>query len=100
MDIVPDLAELISVLGRRLLDCLDALHEHAGQPDYIGGRWSMGNRTIENNNSSETDDVVDEYPQADAAQMEAARKQRMFSTWASSNPQQRFELAGDDQQSR
>ena len=62
--------------------------------NFIAGEWVAGTRVSRNINPSDTDDVVGEYAQADAAQTRAAIEaaQRAFPAWSLSTPQQRFDI--------
>jgi len=62
--------------------------------NYIGGEWVAGVDQRPNINPSDTSDVIGLYAQADAAQTEAAiaAAQAAFPAWASSTPQQRFDV--------
>ena len=59
--------------------------------NYIGGEWLAGMRTSPNINPSNTADVIGEYAQADAAQLDAAVRaaQAAFPAWATSGIQAR-----------
>ena len=62
--------------------------------NYIGGEWVEGASVSRNLSPSNTDDLVGEYAQADAAQtataIEAARA--AFPAWSRSNPQERHDI--------
>jgi len=62
--------------------------------NYIAGEWVAGVDQRPNINPSDTSDVIGLYAQADAAQTEAAiaAAQAAFPAWASSTPQQRFDV--------
>ena len=68
---------------------MSALHKN-----YIAGEWVEGASISRNLNPSNTDDLVGEYAQADAAQtvtaIEAARA--AFPAWSRSNPQERHDI--------
>jgi aldehyde dehydrogenase (NAD+) len=67
----------------------DAIHSN-----LIGGKWHDGERATENINPSDTSDVVGLYAQADEAAVAAAiaAAHSAAPTWASSTPQQRFDV--------
>ena len=62
--------------------------------NLIGGEWVDGARASRNVNPSDTDDVIGEYAQADAAQTREAiaAARRAFPAWSLSTPQQRFDI--------
>ena len=62
--------------------------------NLIGGEWVDGARASRNVNPSDTDDVIGEYAQADAAQTRdaIAAARRAFPAWSLSTPQQRFDI--------
>jgi aldehyde dehydrogenase (NAD+) len=62
--------------------------------NFIAGEWVDGARASRNVNPSDTDDVVGEYAQADAAQTRAAidAARLAFPAWSLSTPQQRFDI--------
>jgi len=62
--------------------------------NYINGEWVAGAGTRPNINPSDTSDVIGHYAQADAAQTEAAiaAAQAAFPGWATTTPQQRFDV--------
>ncbi len=62
--------------------------------NLINGEWVEGPRASRNVNPSDTRDIVGEYAQADAAQTFAAiaAAQAASAAWATSTPQQRFDV--------
>jgi aldehyde dehydrogenase (NAD+) len=62
--------------------------------NFIAGEWVDGARVSRNVNPSDTDDLVGEYAQADAAQARAAidAARMAFPAWSLSTPQQRFDI--------
>jgi len=62
--------------------------------NYIDGEWVTGASVSVNRNPSDTNDVVGEYAQADAAQARAAiaAARDAFGAWSQSTPQQRFDV--------
>jgi acyl-CoA reductase-like NAD-dependent aldehyde dehydrogenase len=62
--------------------------------NFIAGEWVQGATTRPNINPSDTDDVIGDYAQADAAQTEQAiaAAQAAAPGWAASTPQQRFDV--------
>jgi len=62
--------------------------------NYIAGDWVNGTRATPNINPSDTSDVIDEYTQADVADVghavSAARA--AFPAWSLTTPQQRFDV--------
>ncbi len=62
--------------------------------NYIGGEWVAGNTVSINRNPSDTNDVVGEYAQADAAQARAAiaAAKQAFPGWASGSIQERANI--------
>jgi len=62
--------------------------------NLINGEWVDGARVSRNVNPSDTDDVVGEYAQADAAQTRVAidAAHRALPAWSLSTPQQRFDI--------
>lgn len=59
--------------------------------NLINGEWIAGAASRPNINPSDTRDVIDEYAQADAAQVElaVAAAQRAFGSWSMASPQVR-----------
>ena len=59
--------------------------------NLINGEWIAGAASRPNINPSDTRDVIDEYAQADAAQVElaVAAAQRAFDSWSMASPQVR-----------
>ena len=68
---------------------MSALHKN-----YIAGEWVSGVSVSRNINPSDTNDVVGEYAQADAAQTDAAIKaaHAAFPAWARTTPQERHDI--------
>jgi acyl-CoA reductase-like NAD-dependent aldehyde dehydrogenase len=62
--------------------------------NFIAGEWVPGTSTRPNINPSDTGDVIGDYAQADAAQVEAAITAAAAAApgWAASTPQQRFDI--------
>ena len=62
--------------------------------NYIGGEWVDGASVSKNVNPSNTNDVVGEYAQADAAQTKAAiaAAHAAFPKWSRSTPQERHDV--------
>ena len=62
--------------------------------NFIDGAWVDGPGRIENRNPSDLSDVVGVYAAGDATSIEAAVRaaKAAFPTWASSTPQQRFDV--------
>jgi aldehyde dehydrogenase (NAD+) len=62
--------------------------------NFIAGEWVPGVSTRPNINPSDTGDVIGDYAQADAAQVEAAIAAAAAAApgWAASTPQQRFDI--------
>ena len=62
--------------------------------NYIAGEWVDGASVSRNVNPSNTDDVVGEFAQADAAQADAAVKaaHAAFPAWARTTPQERHDI--------
>ncbi len=62
--------------------------------NYIGGEWVAGNTVSINRNPSDTNDVVGEYAQADAAQTRAAiaAAKQAFPGWAAGSIQERANI--------
>jgi aldehyde dehydrogenase (NAD+) len=67
----------------------DAIHSN-----LIAGKWHDSDRAAENINPSDTSDVVGRYAQADAAAVASAiaAANAVAPTWATSTPQQRFDV--------
>jgi len=61
--------------------------------NFIGSEWVAGATASPNVNPSDTNDIVGEYAQADAAQaaVAVATARGAFAKWALSTPQQRFD---------
>jgi acyl-CoA reductase-like NAD-dependent aldehyde dehydrogenase len=62
--------------------------------NYINGEWVAGATQLPNINPSDTSDVIGHFAQADEMQAEAAisAARSAFPRWASSTPQQRFDV--------
>lgn len=62
--------------------------------NFIGGEWVAGAGVIHNINPSDTNDIVGEYAQADAAQTEEAIRaaRDAFPAWAAANIQLRHDV--------
>jgi acyl-CoA reductase-like NAD-dependent aldehyde dehydrogenase len=62
--------------------------------NYINGEWVAGAAEAPNINPSDTSDVIGHFAQADEMQAEAAisAARSAFPRWASSTPQQRFDV--------
>ena len=62
--------------------------------NYIAGEWVEGAGVSRNVNPSDTNDIVGEYAQADAAQTDAAVQaaHAAFPAWSRSNPQERHDI--------
>ena len=62
--------------------------------NYIAGAWVNGNRATPNINPSDTSDVIDEYTQADVADVGRAvsAARAAFPAWSLTTPQQRFDV--------
>ena len=62
--------------------------------NFIGGEWAAGATASPNVNPSDTNDIVGDYAQADAAQAATAvvAARGAFAKWALSTPQQRFDV--------
>ena len=62
--------------------------------NYIAGEWVEGASVSRNVNPSDTNDVVGEYAQADAAQADAAviAAHAAFPAWSRTGPQERHDL--------
>src|SRR5579871_606252 len=62
--------------------------------NYIAGEWVDGASVSRNLNPSDTNDVVGEYAQADAAQTQAAIEaaRAAFPAWSRSTPQERHDI--------
>ena len=62
--------------------------------NYIAGEWVNGNRATPNINPSDTSDVIDEYTQADVADVGRAvsAARAAFPAWSLTTPQQRFDV--------
>ena len=62
--------------------------------NYIGGEWVEGATATPNVNPSDTNDIVGEYAQADAAQAASAvgAARAAFGKWSLATPQQRFDI--------
>ena len=62
--------------------------------NFIAGDWVQGGQTRPNVNPSDTNDIIGDYAQADAAQTEQAiaAAQAAAPGWAMSTPQQRFDI--------
>ena len=62
--------------------------------NYIAGEWVNGARATPNINPSDTSDIVDEYTQADVADVGRAvsAARAAFPAWSLSTPQQRFDV--------
>jgi aldehyde dehydrogenase (NAD+) len=61
--------------------------------NLINGEWIAGARSKPNINPSDTRDIIDDYAQADAAQVEQAiaAARAAFPSWAMRSPQERFD---------
>lgn len=61
--------------------------------NFVGGNWLAGSEVSRNVNPSDTDDVIGEYSQADAAQVEAAvsAAKAAAPAWSLSTPQTRHD---------
>ncbi len=61
--------------------------------NLINGEWVAGARSRPNINPSDTRDIIDDYAQADAAQVEQAiaAARAAFPSWAMRSPQERFD---------
>ena len=61
--------------------------------NLINGEWVAGARSKPNINPSDTRDVIDDYAQADAAQVKQAiaAAREAFPSWAMRSPQERFD---------
>ncbi|MEO8103060.1 MAG: aldehyde dehydrogenase family protein [Betaproteobacteria bacterium] len=61
--------------------------------NWIGGEWLEGAGAKANVNPSDTDDIIGDYAQADAAQAATAvaAARAAFAKWSLSTPQQRFD---------
>jgi aldehyde dehydrogenase (NAD+) len=61
---------------------------------YIGGSWQEGASAFETRNPSDTREVVDAYADGGATEIEAAvaAARRAMAEWASTTPQQRFNI--------
>ncbi len=61
--------------------------------NWIGGEWTEGDTAKANVNPSDTNDIIGDYAQADAAQASAAvtAARAAFGKWSLSTPQQRFD---------
>src|SRR5437667_3031780 len=68
---------------------MSALHKN-----HIAGEWVDGASVSRNVNPSDTNDVVGEYAQADAAQTDAAVRaaHAAFPAWARTTPQERHDI--------
>jgi alpha-ketoglutaric semialdehyde dehydrogenase len=68
---------------------MSALHKN-----HIGGEWVSGVSVSRNINPSDTNDVVGEYAQADAAQTDSAinAAHSAFPGWARTTPQERHDI--------
>ncbi len=68
---------------------MSAVHKN-----HIAGEWIDGASVSRNINPSDTDDVVGEYAQADAAQTDAAIQaaHAAFPAWARTTPQERHDI--------
>jgi aldehyde dehydrogenase (NAD+) len=68
---------------------MSALHKN-----FIAGEWIEGAGVTRNVNPSDTDDIVGEYAQADAAQTGAAIEaaHAAFPAWARTTPQERHDI--------
>ena len=68
---------------------MNALHKN-----FIAGEWVEGAAVTRNINPSDTNDVVGEYAQADAAQTDAAIEaaHAAFPAWARTTPQERHDI--------
>jgi aldehyde dehydrogenase (NAD+) len=68
---------------------MSALHKN-----FIAGEWVEGAGVTRNVNPSDTDDLVGEYAQADAAQMGAAVEaaRAAFPAWSRTTPQERHDV--------
>ena len=68
---------------------MSALHKN-----FIGGEWADGAGVTRNINPSDTNDIVGEYAQADAAQTGAAIEaaHAAFPVWARTTPQERHDI--------
>ena len=68
---------------------MSALHKN-----YIAGEWVEGAGVTRNLNPSDTNDVVGEYAQADAAQTDAAivAAHAAFPAWGRTTPQERHDI--------
>ncbi len=68
---------------------MSALHKN-----FIGGEWVEGAGVTRDINPSDTNDVVGEYAQADAAQTDAAIEaaHAAFPAWARTTPQERHDI--------
>ena len=62
--------------------------------NYIAGEWVNGTRATPNINPSDTADVIDEYTQADIADVGRAvlAARAAFPAWSNTTPQQRFDV--------
>jgi len=62
--------------------------------NYIAGDWVNGTRATPNINPSDTSDVIDEYTQADVADVGRAvsAARAAFPAWSLTTPQQRFDV--------
>ncbi|HVE49569.1 MAG TPA: aldehyde dehydrogenase family protein [Casimicrobiaceae bacterium] len=62
--------------------------------NYIAGEWTGGSKATRDVNPSNVSDIVGEFAQADAAQVQSAiaGARKAFATWAHSNIQQRADL--------
>ena len=68
---------------------MNALHKN-----YIAGEWVAGDGLSRNINPSNTEDVVGEYAQANAAQVETAvaAARAAFPAWSRTTPQERHDI--------
>ena len=68
---------------------MSALHKN-----FVAGEWVEGAGVTRNVNPSDTNDIVGEYAQADAAQTEAAvaAARTAFPAWARTTPQERHDI--------
>ncbi len=66
----------------------------APHKNYIAGEWVVGAAVTRNINPSDTNDVIGEYAQADAAQTRAAIEaaHAAFPAWARTTPQERHDI--------
>ena len=62
--------------------------------NLINGEWVKGDKTFNDINPSDTNDVIGVYAQAGEAEVQAAIKaaREAFATWQFSTPQQRFDV--------